>query len=112
MKILSFIIIMMIAYKIAPTIATSYISVSESLSDEKTLVSKGGQFELGFFSPGNSTRRYLGIWYKQMPIKKVVWVANRASPINNNLGTLTLSTTGNLIIRQNDSVVWSTASEK
>ncbi|KAK2381017.1 G-type lectin S-receptor serine/threonine-protein kinase [Trifolium repens] len=112
MKILSFIIIMMIAYKIAPTIATSYISVSESLSDEKTLVSKGGQFELGFFSPGNSTRRYLGIWYKEMPIKKVVWVANRASPINNNLGTLTLSTTGNLIICQNDSVVWSTAPEK
>ncbi|KAK2434614.1 G-type lectin S-receptor serine/threonine-protein kinase [Trifolium repens] len=102
----------MIAYKIAPTIATSYISVSQFLSDEKTIVSKGGQFELGFFSPGNSTRRYLGIWYKQMPIKKVVWVANRANPVNNTLGILTLSTTGNLILRQNESVVWSTTSEK
>ncbi|WJX50864.1 hypothetical protein P8452_37112 [Trifolium repens] len=97
MKILSFIIIMVIAYKIAPTIATNSISVSESLSDGTTLVSKGGQFELGFFSPGNSTRHYLGIWYKQMPIKKVVWVANRANPINNTLGILTLSTTGHLI---------------
>lgn len=92
--------------------ATNSISVSESLSDGETLVSNGGQFELGFFSPGNSTRRYLGIWYKQVPITKVVWVANRANSINNTLGILTLSTTGNLILQQNETSVWNTTSEK
>jgi len=114
MDILSFMIMsMMISYIIVPSIlASNSISVSESLTDGKTLVSKGGQFELGFFSPGNSTRRYLGIWYKHTPIQKVVWVANRANPINNTLGILALSTSGNLILRQNDSVVWSTTSDK
>ncbi|CAK8577237.1 unnamed protein product [Lathyrus sativus] len=111
MDILSFMTIM-IAYMIVPIIATSSISVSESLSDGETLVSKGGQFELGFFRPGNSTRRYLGIWYKQLPIQKVVWVANRATAVNNTFGILTLSTTGNLILRQNETFVWSTTSDK
>ncbi|XP_058733736.1 uncharacterized protein LOC131605396 [Vicia villosa] len=111
MEILSF-ITMMIAYMIVPIIATNSISVSESLSDGETLVSKDGQFELGFFRPGNSTRRYLGIWYKQVPKTKVVWVANRANGINNTLGILTLSTTGNLILQQNETSVWSTPSEK
>ncbi|CAL5212946.1 unnamed protein product [Lathyrus oleraceus] len=102
----------MIAYMIVPIIATSSISVSESLRDGETLVSKGGQFELGFFRPGNSTRHYLGIWYKQLPMQKVVWVANRTNPINNTFGILTLSTTGNLILSQNETSVWSTTAEK
>ncbi|RHN61967.1 putative protein kinase RLK-Pelle-DLSV family [Medicago truncatula] len=114
MDILFFMIMsMVISYIIVPSIlASNSISASESLTDGKTLVSKGGQFELVFFSPGNSTRRYLGIWYKQIPIQKVVWVANRVNPINNTLGILTLTTSGNLMLRQNDSLVWSTTSAK
>ncbi|KDO36474.1 hypothetical protein CISIN_1g038555mg, partial [Citrus sinensis] len=66
-----------------------------SLSDGRTLVSKEGSFELGFFSPGSSKNRYVGIWYKNMPVKTVVWVANRINPINDSSGF------------QNKSVVWS-----
>lgn len=40
----------------------------------------GQSFELGFFSPGKSENRCLGIWYKSTP-ETVVWVANRDDPI-------------------------------
>jgi len=92
--------------------ASSSIEVSQVLSDEQTLVSNGGKFELGFFSPGNSQKRYLGLWYKNIPVKKVLWVANRANPINDSSGILTLNPTGNLVLTQNGSVVWHTNSLK
>ncbi|KAK9106951.1 hypothetical protein Syun_022962 [Stephania yunnanensis] len=47
------------------------------------MVSAGGMFELGFFTPGQSTKNmYLGIWYKKISVesKTVVWVANREYP--------------------------------
>ena len=37
---------------------------SHSIRDGETLVSAGGRFELGFFSPGNLKGQYLGIGYK------------------------------------------------
>ncbi|KAF7822808.1 G-type lectin S-receptor-like serine/threonine-protein kinase [Senna tora] len=83
------------------------IAQSQSFTDGMTLLSKGGTFELGFFSPGTSNKRYLGIWYKNIPIPTVVWVANRLNPINDSSGILTLNTTGNLVLSQNDTVVWS-----
>ncbi|XP_022684489.1 G-type lectin S-receptor-like serine/threonine-protein kinase B120 isoform X1 [Setaria italica] len=47
------------------------------------LVSEGGDFALGFFSPTNSSRKlYIGIWYNSIPERTVVWVANRDNPIN------------------------------
>ncbi|QHO32410.1 hypothetical protein S83_026916 [Arachis hypogaea] len=58
------------------------IGLSQYMSDGETLVSKNGLFELGFFRPGNSTKCYLGIWYKKMAMHAVVWVANRVNPIN------------------------------
>ena len=71
-------------------------------------MSKGGKFELGFFSPGSSQKRYVGIWYKNIPTQTVVWVANGANPINDSSGILTLNTTGNLVLTQNGSIVWYT----
>ncbi|XP_047964988.1 G-type lectin S-receptor-like serine/threonine-protein kinase At1g11330 [Salvia hispanica] len=53
----------------------------QTLFLNQTLVSKGGIFELGFFSPPNSNNYYLGIWYKSIPIQTVVWVFNRETPI-------------------------------
>lgn len=51
------------------------------LSGDK-LVSKGGDFALGFFSPPSSnTSTYLGIWYNNIPEHPVVWVTNRDNPI-------------------------------
>lgn len=41
------------------------ITHSESLRDGETLVSRNGSFELGFFGPGKSQNRYLGMWYRK-----------------------------------------------
>ncbi|KAH1127710.1 hypothetical protein GLYMA_06G261200v4 [Glycine max] len=90
------------------SVANDSINVSKSMTDGESLVSKGGKFELGFFSPGNSQKRYLGIWYKNVPNQTVVWVANREDPINDSSGILTLNTTGNLVLTQNKSLVWYT----
>ncbi|XP_009762554.1 G-type lectin S-receptor-like serine/threonine-protein kinase At4g03230 isoform X1 [Nicotiana sylvestris] len=51
-----------------------------SLSNGETLVSAGGIFELGFFSPASTNNYYVGIWYEVSP-ETVVWVANRDKPI-------------------------------
>ncbi|XVF78679.1 hypothetical protein PTKIN_Ptkin14bG0155000 [Pterospermum kingtungense] len=92
---------------------TDTLTSSQSISDGKTLVSRDGNFELGFFSPGKSRSRYLGIWYKNIPVRTVVWVANRRNPINDSSGVLLLDRKGNLtLISQRIAVVWSTNSTK
>ncbi|CAN6691218.1 unnamed protein product [Malus baccata var. baccata] len=93
--------------------AVNSISPSQSVRDGTTLVSKDGSFELGFFNSGSSTNRYLGIWYKNIPVRTVVWVANRCNPINDSSGMLMINGTGNLVLLgQNKSVVWWTSSVK
>ncbi|KOM49499.1 hypothetical protein LR48_Vigan08g032600 [Vigna angularis] len=91
--------------------ATDTFNGSQSLPDGATLVSKDGTFEMGFFSPSNSnttTNRYLGIWYKSIPVKTVVWVANRENPVKDNSSKLSISTQGKLVILSNNStLVWS-----
>uniref|UniRef100_A0A2N9HLB3 non-specific serine/threonine protein kinase n=1 Tax=Fagus sylvatica TaxID=28930 RepID=A0A2N9HLB3_FAGSY len=42
---------------------------------------------MGFFSPGNSKGRYLGIWYT-ISSGTVLWVANRDTPVNDHSGVL------------------------
>jgi hypothetical protein len=90
------------------------IASTQSLSDDgNTLVSREGSFELGFFSPGSSKNRYLGIWYKKIPVTTVVWVANRLSPINDSSGILMINNRGSLLLlSQNKTVIWSTSSSK
>ncbi|GKV42582.1 hypothetical protein SLEP1_g49965 [Rubroshorea leprosula] len=93
--------------------AIDSISPSEPLPNGKTLVSDNGNFELGFFHPGSSGNRYLGIWYKNIPVRTVVWVANRVNPINDSSGMLMVTTTGHLqLLSQNITVVWSANSKK
>ncbi|KAL3620653.1 hypothetical protein CASFOL_035565 [Castilleja foliolosa] len=84
------------------------IGISQSLRDGQTLVSSGGTFELGFFSPGNSTNRYLGIWYNNISNQTVVWVANRRAPLRSNTSVLRVTELGNLTLSDNDVIVWST----
>ena len=94
---------------------TDTLTQFQPLSDGTTLVSKEGTFELGFFSPGSSTNRYLGIWFKNIPVKTIVWVANRDNPIKSNTNTkLTITKDGNLVLLTvNDTVHWTTnATEK
>ncbi|KAL5700182.1 hypothetical protein ACHQM5_025661 [Ranunculus cassubicifolius] len=93
---------------------TAYtITPSQSIIDGQTLVSQGGTFELGFFNPPNSNNRYLGIWYKRIPVQTIVWVANRDSPLNDTSGLLKISSTANIVILNNaDTLFWSSNSSK
>lgn len=97
-------------------IAADTITQSQSISEGRTLVSKDGSFELGFFSPGGSSAdRYLGIWYKNIPVRTVVWVANRHNPIKDMSGALMINNRSNnlVLLSQNTSVVvWSANSTK
>ncbi|XP_057451253.1 receptor-like serine/threonine-protein kinase SD1-8 isoform X2 [Lotus japonicus] len=101
-------ILLLLPYKLS--IAADSIHLSQPLTNGKTLVSKDGTFELGFFRPdGNSIKTYLGIWFKNIPVRKVVWVANRANPVNGSKDImLTVNMTGNLVLTQDDTVVWFT----
>ncbi|XP_027356462.1 G-type lectin S-receptor-like serine/threonine-protein kinase At4g27290 [Abrus precatorius] len=90
--------------------ANDTISISQSLPEGSTLVSKDGTFEMGFFSPSNNnnTNRYVGIWYKNIKIRTIVWVANRENPVKDNSSKLSMSTQGKLVIlSKNNTVVWS-----
>ncbi|KAG5246811.1 G-type lectin S-receptor serine/threonine-protein kinase [Salix suchowensis] len=79
-------------------LSTDTISFNESITDGKILVSSGGNFTLGFFSPGNSSNRYLGIWYAKVSVQTVVWIANRDDLINDTSGVLSINGHGNLIL--------------
>nr|POF10287.1 g-type lectin s-receptor-like serine/threonine-protein kinase [Quercus suber] len=93
--------------------AADGIAKSESLTEGMTLVSRDGSFALGFFSPGNSSNRYLGIWYNNIPLRTVVWVANRLNPINDSSGMLMVNSSGSLVLlSQNRTVAWSANSTK
>ncbi|RXH89907.1 hypothetical protein DVH24_032264 [Malus domestica] len=79
-----------------------------------TLVSSGGRFELGFFSPSlNGTQRYVGIWYHQLSPRTVVWVANRETPVLNSTSTGFLALRdGNLqVLDTTGKSYWSTTAE-
>ncbi|KAK1602652.1 hypothetical protein QYE76_007647 [Lolium multiflorum] len=84
--------------------AADTLYLGESLTGNRTLVSEGGKFELGFFSPagnGNSSY-YAGIWYKQIPVQTVIWVMNRDLPLSDpSSAELTVAPDGNLLLLQN-----------
>ncbi|KAL3740453.1 hypothetical protein ACJRO7_021700 [Eucalyptus globulus] len=91
--------------------AANSISRGQSVRDGETLISSSGKFELGFFSPANSSLRYVGIWYRKISVKTVVWVANRESPVSGESGVLTVSSDGNLMVLDgNNRTVWSSGS--
>ena len=95
--------------------AADSITQSQFISDSNGtfLISKDGRFALGFFSPGNSTNRYLGIWYNKLPGTTVVWVANRGTPITDSSGVLMVKSSGSLVLLgQNLIVAWSANSTK
>ena len=93
--------------------ALDAIAQQQSIAEGKSLTSKNGIFELGFFSPSNSTDRFLGIWHKKIPIRKLVWVANYNNPIKDSSGILMINTEGKaFLLGQNNSVFWSTTSSK
>ncbi|XXG70292.1 hypothetical protein AAC387_Pa06g3082 [Persea americana] len=92
------------------SIAIDTISLGIPLSGDHTISSKGGIFELGFFKPGVPEKYYIGIWYKQLPEKIVVWVANRETPVQNKYSSqLKIDQDGNLVILSHfERPIWST----
>ncbi|KAK8503268.1 hypothetical protein V6N12_034666 [Hibiscus sabdariffa] len=83
------------------------IRQEDTVKDGDTLLSGDGIFELGFFSPENSSSRYVGIWYK-VDVEAVVWVANRDKPLSDRNGVLRIGFDGNLVVLDgNSSWVWS-----
>ncbi|XP_017979705.1 PREDICTED: G-type lectin S-receptor-like serine/threonine-protein kinase At4g27290 [Theobroma cacao] len=94
--------------------AVDTLSPSQSLRNGETLASADGSFELGFFSPTvSSTSRFLGIWYKKVSKRTVVWVANRETPISDNKGVLLFSNHGILsLLNSTNSTVWSSNTSK
>src|ERR1044072_9163219 len=93
-------------YQLDIVIAIDTITSSQFIKDPETLSSKDGNFTLGFFSPENSTNRYLGIWWKSP--STVVWVANRNQPLNDSSGVVTISEDGNLVVLNgHKSLIWS-----
>uniref|UniRef100_M4EZL4 Receptor-like serine/threonine-protein kinase n=2 Tax=Brassica campestris TaxID=3711 RepID=M4EZL4_BRACM len=84
------------------------ISRESPLSLGQTLSSPGESYELGFFSPNNSRNQYVGIWFKKITPRVVVWVANREKPITSPAANLTISGNGSLILLDSrNRVVWS-----
>ncbi|KAI3796961.1 hypothetical protein L1987_39648 [Smallanthus sonchifolius] len=85
------------------------ISSSRILTDGDTLVSDTGNFELGFFRSGSSENRYLGIRYKKITVRTLVWVANRDQPFDGSSAlVLKITDPGILVVFNNISLIWST----
>ncbi|KAJ6416470.1 hypothetical protein OIU84_002349 [Salix udensis] len=92
--------------------ATDRLTKGQSIKDGETLKSSDENFELGFFSLGNSTSRYVGIRYSNIQDKAVIWVANREKPISGTDGVLRIGEDGNLqVVDGNGNLVWSSSAE-
>ncbi|MFS7960409.1 putative non-specific serine/threonine protein kinase [Helianthus anomalus] len=70
------------------------ITVHQNLLDGETIVSRNEKFEQGFFSPGSSKYRYLGIWFKNTSPHTVAWVANMETPLTHSSGMVKLDSQG------------------
>ncbi|CAA2975654.1 G-type lectin S-receptor-like serine threonine-kinase At4g27290 isoform X1 [Olea europaea subsp. europaea] len=93
--------------------AADTLSSNGTITYGETLESSGQSFELGFFSPNNSGKWYIGIWYKKFP-EIIVWIANRETPLRNSSGVLTITPNGDLAIMNatTGDVFWSSNSSK
>ncbi|KAI3458745.1 hypothetical protein Pfo_015408 [Paulownia fortunei] len=87
---------------------TDTITTSLSIKDPDSIVSRGRVFKLGFFTPDNTTNRYLAVFYT-VSEETVIWVANRDKPLTDFSGTVTISKDGNLVLLNGkNETVWST----
>ncbi|XP_042377171.1 G-type lectin S-receptor-like serine/threonine-protein kinase SD1-1 [Zingiber officinale] len=86
---------------------------NSSLIYGQTLTSTGDLFQLSFFRLDNnnsSAKGYLGIWYCNLTPQEgtVVWIANRNNSVNTSIASFNLTSDGNLILFEEDKIVWST----
>ncbi|VFQ83275.1 unnamed protein product [Cuscuta campestris] len=84
------------------------ISADQSLSGDQTIASSN--FVLGFFKPGNASKYYVGIWYKNVTKQTVVWVANRETAVSDKARAELKIVSGNLVILDESKIaVWNTS---
>ncbi|KAL7243990.1 hypothetical protein ACSBR1_016251 [Camellia fascicularis] len=96
-------------YLSAFVLADDMLNQYQQINDSGALVSARRDFKLGFFNTSNSRSRHLGIWYNNIPVQTIVWVANRDRPLNDYLGSLRIGDDGNLILPDSGGIVaWST----
>lgn len=91
--------------------ANETLTQSQPLLVGQSLISPGEIFELGFFVPGNSSKRYVGIWHKIIPANRIVWVANRENALsaNDSASRLIIGRDGNLkLMNGQQKIFWST----
>nr|XP_043624960.1 G-type lectin S-receptor-like serine/threonine-protein kinase At1g11410 isoform X2 [Erigeron canadensis] len=105
-----FLLFIFISLSLKFSTSTDTITLLQPLQDGDILVSNKENFALGFFSPRNSSNKYVGIWYNKVSEQTVVWVANRDRPITNSSGILSVDETGNMVLHDKDQkfVFWST----
>lgn len=100
-----------ITFSLFHHLATSIdlITPTQFLTGDQTLVSARQQFELGFFSPIKSNNWYIGIWYKKIGERTIVWVANRDAPLKNSTGILKISDDDSnlVLVDETGNSVWS-----
>ncbi|KAK7328006.1 hypothetical protein VNO77_22100 [Canavalia gladiata] len=93
--------------------ADTLTPTSSIIDDGQQLISAGQKFCLGFFSPGSTKTRYIGIWYNSIIPQTVVWVANREKPLNDSSGTLTIAGDGNIVVVDGSgNRIWSSKSSR
>ncbi|XP_061368784.1 receptor-like serine/threonine-protein kinase SD1-8 isoform X2 [Gastrolobium bilobum] len=96
-----------LAFFFITVLSVDTLTATQSLGINQTLVSPEEVFEFGFFNE-SSSRWYLGTWYKDIPDKIVVWVANRDTPLENSKVTLKIGDRGNLVLlNQTGYSIWS-----
>lgn len=92
------------------TRAMDSITPIQPIKDGQTLLSAREEFALGFFSPGDTKNRYVGIWYHKISKRTVVWVANRENPVADSSGEFAIRSDGNLAVLDGQQTAqWSTS---
>lgn len=98
--------------------AVDTINSTTPLSGMQKIVSKGGRFALGFYTPpqGNNTASgtgnyYIAIWYNNIPLQTTVWTANSDVPVSDpTTASLSIGSDGNLVLldQSKNRQLWST----
>ncbi|KAJ9566303.1 hypothetical protein OSB04_002269 [Centaurea solstitialis] len=89
------------------SVATDIITPTQPLAINQTISSSGEAFELGFFNFTNN-KFYLGIWYREIKPRTIVWVANRDVPVISAFAKLTIADDGNInLVDQSETAIWS-----
>ncbi|XP_019171725.1 PREDICTED: receptor-like serine/threonine-protein kinase SD1-8 isoform X2 [Ipomoea nil] len=97
---------------LAVALAVDSITPTQPLAGNRTLVSSDGLFELGFFTPNGSGKSYVGIWYKEIEARTVVWVGNRDAPLTGSAGILKIGEDGNIhLVDGGGNFIWSPSNQ-